>query len=80
MHCSVEGGQPLHECGVGVSFGRRGDDFFHLRGVPLVQLRDYVKELGPLAAVAGQEKQRLGLGEPKGWSLGPERWESHGHS
>jgi hypothetical protein len=61
-------------------FGRRGYDVFHLRGVPLVQLRDYVKEIGPLAADAGQEEVRLSLGEPNGWSLGPEGWESHGHS
>jgi hypothetical protein len=78
------GGQPLHElgpqCGIGVSFGRRGDDFFHLRGLPLVQLRDHVKELDPLAADTSQEKLPLGLDEPDGWSFGPERWESHGHS
>jgi hypothetical protein len=34
----------------------------------------------PLAVDAGQEKLLLGLGEPHGWPLGPERREPHGHS
>jgi hypothetical protein len=46
----------------------------------MVQLRDYVKELGLLSVDAGQEKLRLGLGEPHGWPLGPKRREPHGHS
>jgi hypothetical protein len=46
----------------------------------VVQLRDQVAEFDVLASDAGQGELRLGLDEPHGWSLGPERREPHGHS
>jgi hypothetical protein len=39
-----------------------------------VQLRDYLEELYILAADAGHEKLRLGLGEPHGWPHGYSRY------
>ena len=78
------GGQPPHQLGpqggVGVSFWQKDNDILYPRGVPVVQLRDHIAELGLLAADAGQGKLCLGSGEPHGWSLGPELRESHGHS
>jgi hypothetical protein len=42
------GGQPPYEFGsqrgVRVSLGRRGDDVLYFCGIPVVQLRDYVKK------------------------------------
>jgi hypothetical protein len=46
----------------------------------LVQLRYDVMKFCPLTANAGQRELRLGLGEPHGWPLGPERWKPYGHS
>jgi hypothetical protein len=58
--------------GVGLSFRWRGDDVFYFRAVLVVQLRDHVAEIGPLATDAGQDKLCLSLGEPHSWP--------HGHS
>jgi hypothetical protein len=83
MRCS-RGGQPRHELGfqrcVGVPFGQGGNDVLHFRGVPVVQLRDDMEELGFLAADTGQGELCLGLGEPHGRPLGPEWREPYGHS
>jgi hypothetical protein len=43
------------------------------------QLRDHVADLDALAADAGQGELRLGLGEPRGWSLRSEQQEPYGH-
>jgi lipoate-protein ligase A len=78
------GAQPPYELGpqrgVRVSFGRRGDYILYICGIPMVQLRDYVAELGLLAVDADLGKLRLVLGEPHGWPLGPEGREPHRHS
>jgi hypothetical protein len=73
------GGQLPHElgpqCGVGVSFGQRGESAHYFCGISVVQLLDHVEEFGHLASDAGQEKLHLGLGKPHSWPLGPE-WQS----
>jgi hypothetical protein len=62
-------GQPPYELGpqrgVRVSFVWRGDDNLYFCGIPVVQLRVYMEELGLLAADAVQEKLCLGLDEPQ---------------
>jgi hypothetical protein len=68
------------QLGVWVLLGRRGDDVLHLCGISLVQLRYDIVKFCPLTADAGQLELRLGLGEPHGWLLGPERWKPYGHS
>jgi hypothetical protein len=77
------GGQPTHQlrpqCAVRVPFGPRDDDVLDLRGISVVQLRDDVKEFSCFAADDGQEKLRLGLGEPHSRPLCSEWRESHGH-
>jgi hypothetical protein len=77
-------GQPFQQLGsrlgLWVLLGRRGDDIPQLCGVSLVQLRYGIMGFCPLTADAGQRILRLSLGEPHGWSLGPERRKPHGHS
>jgi hypothetical protein len=83
MRCSLEGDRQVTSSVfsvVGVSFRRRGDDVLYFCGVPVVQLRDHVAELGQLATDAGQGELRLRLDEPHYWSLGPKRRKPHGYS
>jgi hypothetical protein len=61
------------QLGVWVLLWRRGDDVLHLCGVSLVHLRYNMMQFCSLIAHAGQRELRLGLGEPHGWPLGPER-------
>jgi hypothetical protein len=63
----------------GVSFRWRHNDILYFRGVTLVQLRDYVAELGLLATDAGQGELCFSLGDPHCWSLSPEWRKPHGH-
>jgi hypothetical protein len=46
----------------------------------VVQLRDDVLKVYPVIADASKKELRLGLGEPQGWVLGPDRWKPYGHS
>jgi hypothetical protein len=46
----------------------------------LDQLRYDILEFCPLTADAGQRELRLGLDEPHGWPLGPERRKPYRHS
>jgi hypothetical protein len=67
------------KCGVRVFFWWGGDNVLHLRGIPVVQLPDDVLKFSSLTVDAGQGELRLGLGEPHGWPLGPERGEPHAY-
>jgi hypothetical protein len=53
-------------------------DGSHLRGVPVVQLRDHMEEFCSLITDSGQSELRFGLGEPHGQPLGLERRKPHG--
>jgi hypothetical protein len=78
------GGQPVQQLGpqfrVGVMLGWGGDYVLYLCGVPVVQLKDNMIEFGSLIADAGQRELSLGLGEPQGWPIGPERQKAYCHS
>jgi hypothetical protein len=45
-----------------------------------MQLRDHAAKFGLLARDACQVELRLGLGEPQGWSVRPEGWQTHSNT